>query len=235
MAEELWQKSYKLTNKYNAFFHKITPDEYDEDEYCFQQCLILQKILDVYDNDAEARLTVLKRRLESAYVTVLPVDENYEVFSKEEEQSYLKLTDWMFMTVNPDPKMNISVEKLLDKVHHFVHKKAVKKYLYVIEQRALTSEAGGWGFHCHCLFLHDYKKLSDLKRETVSTFHRVCNTKDWHCLNLKHNLRDTDIKNRETYMMGLKKDPEKQIKQEQDVLWRIKEHLHKCYTNYYEE
>jgi len=235
MAEELWQQSIKLTNKYNAFFHKITPDEYDEDEYCFQQCLILQKILDIYDNINEAKLNVLKKRLESAYAATLPQDTNYKVLQEEEDNSPLKLTEWMFMTINPDPKMNITVEKLLDTVDHFVHKKLIKKYLYVIEQRSMTSEKGGWGFHCHVLFTHDYKKLCDLKRETTSTFYKTCNVKDWHCLNLKHNLRDTDIKNRETYMVGLKKDPEKQIKQEQDVLWRIKEHLHKCYTNYYEE
>jgi len=233
MAEELWQQSYKLTNRYNAFFYKITPDEYDEDEYCFQQCLILKKILDVYDNDAEARLNVLKKRLESAYVTVLPVDDNYEVFAKEEEQSVLKLTDWMFMTVNPAPK--VTIEKLLDSVDHFVHKKNINKYLYVVEQRGKETDTNGIGFHCHVLFSHNYKKLSDLKRETVSTFHKVCNTKSWHCLNLRHCLRETDVKNRETYMIGIKKDPEKQIKQEQDALWRMKEHLHKSYTNYYEE
>lgn len=152
---------------------------------------------------------------------------------KETTQETLRLTSYMFITINPIE--DVSLKDLLKTVDKYVNRTLINEYIYVVEQRGTNQEELGKGIHIHLLVKTSYKKPSDFKRDTISTFKKIVdcyNTPNWYRkLNLKPCDTEDDVKRRKEYMLGTKKDELKQVKQNMDKVFREKYNLRPYYCS----
>lgn len=148
-----------------------------------------------------------------------------------EEKETLKLSDVMFVTFSP--RDEVTLKKAHQAVEDFCHKKKIKKYIYVIEQRGVT-EKEIHGYHFHILHTHEYDRASHYKRETQSSFRKYCKIQDYQIFNMSPCKTDIDIHNRLIYMIREKQDlpgNPKRLKQQIDKIMRKKYFLKDYYTN----
>lgn len=141
-----------------------------------------------------------------------------------------KFGNVLFITINPRP--DIELTTFIKSMNKFISKVWIEDYIYVYEQRGTTEEESGKGFHAHILLWKpDNKKSHEVIRETKNTFKNICSIDNPSILNIK-NCKEEDIPKRKNYMLGIKNtetDPSKQVKQEIDLTWRIRNNL----LNYY--
>ena len=153
----------------------------------------------------------------------------YEGYKKNIDNKYGNV---LFITVNPRP--DVSLEDFMRAMNKFKSKVWIEDYIYVYEQRGITKEESGKGFHSHILLWKpDNKKSHEVIRETKNTFKNICSIDNPSILNIK-NCKDEDIEKRKNYMLGHKNtetDPSKQVKQEIDLIWRDRNNI----ENYYQK
>lgn len=150
---------------------------------------------------------------------------------KADEDEKLILTDVMFLTVCPHE--DVKLNKSLEVVKKFCEKSKIKNYLFVVEQRGTTDQTIH-GIHYHILHTHEYDRASHYKREAKSTFNKISDVNNFHCLNFSGNKTSVDVKNRLQYILYEKKDKAnnpKQLKQQIDVIFRKNNRLCAYYTN----
>lgn len=150
-----------------------------------------------------------------------------KIHEKEEKEDECRKSDYCFITICPQElRMNpLELIKYAEKVVKFVY---IKKYCYVIEQRFSgipddRNKQLGDGIHLHMLVNKGEYKFSHLKRDINRVFKNVNSNID-----IK-NIREGDIQKVQGYMTGVKKEEFKQVKQEQDRIWREKQHLREFY------
>ena len=153
----------------------------------------------------------------------------YEGYKKNIDNKYGNV---LFITVNPRPDVNlIDFMKALKK---YISKVWIEDAIYVLEQRGISEDDSGRGFHAHILLWKpDSKKSHEVIRETKNTFKNICSIDNPSILNIK-NCKDEDIEKRKNYMLGSKNidtDPSKQVKQEIDLIWRKRNNI----ENYYQK
>lgn len=149
---------------------------------------------------------------------ILPLIKQMNIERREKEEAAPK-TDYSFITVNPRPDVPLSeFRKIVEKSSN---KSFIKQSLYVIEQRGENMDELGKGFHMHMLINKGDYRPSHLQREFARTFKNVCDVETWQCFNIKP-CKESDLRNRQRYMLGLKKDPTKHVKQKYDVIYRDK-------------
>lgn len=184
-----------------------------------------------YQYDKELRKASLKRvierRLDSYYMDKLlnsnDLEELLPVFKEiredEEKKDIIKQSKYCFITYSPPPSSPLDVFefiRLVDKVAKFSY---IKKYMYVVEQRfdGVPNEKykrPGDGMHIHLLIDKGEYRQSHLKRDNDRVFKN-------HVMNIDIKLiRESDLFKVSKYMIGEKKDPSKQVKQEQDKVYR---------------
>lgn len=151
-----------------------------------------------------------------------------------EQDLKVRLTDAMFVTYNP--RDDVSLKTALQALDTFVKKSKIDKYIYAIEQRAVSEDTIKQRntFHIHILHTHKYDRSSHYVRETKSSFNKTCNTGNWRCLNILPATTDQDITNRLNYILGDKKDDNglmKSEKQKIDKIFRERYMLKDYYTN----
>lgn len=153
----------------------------------------------------------------------------YEGYKKNIDNKYGNV---LFITINPRP--DVSLEDFMRAMNKFKSKVWIEDYIYVYEQRGITKEESGKGFHSHILLWKpDNKKSHEVIRETKNTFKNICSIDNPSILNIK-NCKDEDIEKRKNYMLGHKNteaDPSKQVKQEIDLIWRDRNNI----ENYYQK
>jgi len=137
----------------------------------------------------------------------------------------------LFITVNPRP--DIQLDEFMKSLNKYVNKKWIEDYIYVIEQRGITEDESGKGFHSHLLIWKpDNKRSSEVIRETKNTFKKICSVDNPAILNIQ-NCKEDDIDKRKNYMLGLKglnDDPTKEQKQKIDVGFRKRNNIDLYYS-----
>lgn len=145
------------------------------------------------------------------------------------EKPKIELTEYMFITINPDPSLNISVKALYDKLCKSCKSTRIYEYLFVLEQRGKDTDEIGKGMHAHILIKHRFPKYCKLKEHFNNNFKSIVgNDKHIYILNCKN---VSDVSKRIEYMTGKKNDEEKKIKQDIDKLWRQRWGIKDYYGN----
>lgn len=145
----------------------------------------------------------------------------------------LKLAEVMWLTYNP--KDDITLKHALNAVQSFLKKEKITNYIYVIEQRGVSTASMG-SFHIHIFHKHKYDRASHYKRETKSSFKKTCLVDSYSCLNMQPCMTDQDVKKRLKYILGEKRDDDglnKHQKQLVDKEYRKKYLLKDYYTDDY--
>lgn len=154
---------------------------------------------------------------------ILPIVKEYNIEQDKKDDKYK--SDYAFITINPHPQASLTeFKQALDKS---VKKSFIKKSLHVIEQRGENIEEVGRGFHAHILINKGDYRFSHLRREFASTFKKLCDTSCSGAFNIKL-CKKEDLGNRQSYMLDMKADPAKHLKQQFDKVFR-KNNLFKDY------
>lgn len=140
------------------------------------------------------------------------------------------LTEFMFITVRPDPKKNITLKWLYDKTFKYLKSKCVSDYLLVFEQASECVSNMGQGLHVHFLIKSKYRKYCELRKHLRSTYFD-CSDKLDFAINIKNCKTIHDVEKRKKYMLGAKDGQEKQQKVEIDKLWRQRWNIEDFYGN----
>lgn len=155
---------------------------------------------------------------------ILPI---YKKIHEEEDKldDVLK-SDYMFITISPQ-ELKMKPFELLKYMERIVKFSWIKRYCYVLEQRfnGVPDEKYkelGSGIHSHLLIRKDYK-LSHVKRDINRVFKSINTNIDFKLI------KEKDLIKVQGYMTGDKKEEFKQIKQEQDRIWRDKEGIKHYY------
>jgi hypothetical protein len=129
-----------------------------------------------------------------------------------------EITEYMFITINPDPKYNLSVKMMHDKLCKLCKSIRIIEYLFSIEQRGSTKDEMGRGIHAHILIKHKFPKFCKLQQHFYNAFKTVIgNIKH---IDIKTCKRVSDVIHRIEYIKGEKKDDLKFDKVEIDREWR---------------
>jgi len=168
------------------------------------------------------------------YVKLPWTAENYNLIQQENVEKLLELsnekdsilfrkmdrtlTEYMFITINPDPKYKISVKTMYDKHMKIFKSKCVSNYLMVLEQRGKNVSDVGTGLHSHFLIHHKYRKYSELAKHLHRIFGDIIGNDK--CIWIRCCKTINDVTNRKKYMLGTKEGEDKQIKQKWDIVFR---------------
>lgn len=158
--------------------------------------------------------------------------ENLGLTTKVKKRDIRNKYTHIFLTINPPPSMSLmdfhnNIEKTLTKGGNL--KLWIKGYLYVLEQRGENIEELGKGFHTHILIeLSGHKKKSEIDRELKNLWKNHLDADNYHIFNIKYIDYDEQLR-KQSYMLGLKSDTQKHLKQKHDILWRDNNSLNKYY------
>lgn len=138
-----------------------------------------------------------------------------------------KVYSHLFLTINPPP--NLDLKDFINRIFKTLSKNWIEGYLFVIEQRGENIEEIGKGFHTHILIkLLNNKKQSEINREIKNTWKKILDVDNYHILNLKY-IDDAEQKRKQNYILGLKTEEHKHLKQKHDIIYRNNNNL----KNYY--
>lgn len=192
-----------------------------------------------YHLDKELRVNALKEVLKKKYINyyktlietenveeLLPTLKKIKEMENASEES-VKNSDYLFITFAP-PENEISIDNMIKKLTELCKFKYITQSLFVIEQRynGIPNEKyakPGDGLHYHLLINKGKHKLSDVKRDIKRKFGTYQINMDYKFI------KDVDLLKVQTYMIGKKKDVDKQQKQEQDAIFRKKNGLKDYY------
>lgn len=162
---------------------------------------------------------------------ILPLMKDINEEKKKKDDETMK-SDYVFITVNPKPDIPLSdFRKVVDKS---MQKTFIKKSLYVIEQRGEDMDSLGKGFHTHILINKGDYRVSHMRREFARTFNKVCDVDNPHAFNVML-CKKTDLKKRQNYMIGVKSDDAKHLKQKMDKVFREKFAIRDYYGELFDE
>lgn len=226
-----------------ATFKKMNHAVYQEldDE---QKPIYREKLLRDLDNDIQSKILMeciatryrkhFNRLLdEEDAEKTLPLIKEINDYERKKDEETVK-SDYCFITLSPDPAKNVSLQDFKKTVEKASQKTFIKKSLYVIEQRSDNMENMGTGMHCHMLINKGDYRMSHMKREFARTFKGMIDTDNPGPFNFKL-CKNSDLNNRQNYMLGDKKDEQKRIKQGIDKLWREKMNINEYYGEKFDE
>jgi len=155
-----------------------------------------------------------------------------KIKEQRDNQDVITNSDILFITISPaeGELKPLNFIKLLERFCSF---KWIKQYVYVLEQRfnGIENEKYkklGDGLHAHILLDRNKHKLSHVKRDFARVFGTYTINVDWSFRHVRDILKTQD------YIIALKKDEDKQLKQLQDVKFREQEGVKKFYGNLWE-
>lgn len=130
---------------------------------------------------------------------------------------------YIWLCVNPSQTLTLcEFKKMIDKM---VTKKWLTSYVYVLEQRGMTEEELGKGFHLHAIIKKpDDKKPSHCIRELSNTFKKACDVSNFHFFQTKF-IDEAEKERKLEYILGQKEytdENRKDLKQIMDKVWRQK-------------
>jgi len=173
----------------------------------------------------EALSQVLKNKYIQYYNTLIETESVEELLptlkkikEQQDSQDFITKSEYMFITLSP-AEGEINPHNFIKLITHFCSLKWVNQYVYVLEQRfngvpnEKYSKLGG-GLHAHILLNRGNYKENWVKRD----YKRVFNG---HTININIQYRrPAHVMRTQGYMVLTKKDDDKQVKQEQDRIYR---------------
>lgn len=150
-------------------------------------------------------------------------EKQFELLTEKDDILFRKLdrtlTEYMFITINPDPKFKVSVKSMYDKCMKIFKSKNVSNYLMVLEQRGKSVSEVGNGLHTHFIIQHKYRKYCELRKHLHRIFGDVIGNDKHIWIQCCKTIND--VNKRKKYMLGEKEGHDKQIKQQWDVVFRL--------------
>lgn len=134
--------------------------------------------------------------------------------------------NWLFITIRPD-ESKLTFYEFSSLVNKFVNRKCIKTFTLSYEQKGISSEALGNGFHCHIVCDTTWRSKGEALRDTLSTFKKICAP---NCIQIdKTNNPDNII---EKYLIEYEsKDEHKHSTKEWDTIWREQNGIQELYTD----
>lgn len=200
----------------------------------------IQKLMKDFDRqtDIQALRDVILQKKKSYFSTMIDTgiaDERFPIFKELREFNDKNIkSDYVFVTVCPDPKLNVSILDILASIKKIDKKTWIKRKLYVIEQRGENEQELGKGTHLHFLLEKGDYRFSHVKREFGAAFVRMGDPSNPGFLDIKM-VKEKDIPNWQNYITQRKKDPSKWIKQDMDKLFRQKYNIPDYYGKLFAE
>lgn len=155
----------------------------------------------------------------------------FKSFQKNNLEERKEISNLLWLTVNPSPESTFTEFKKI--VEKCFLKKWIKSYMYVYEQRGMTEEEVGKGFHMHAIIRKpEDKSRAHCIRELSSSYKKVCDVSNYHLFNTKW-IDKEECQRKIEYITGDKVSTEtnnKSLKQEMDVLFRQNRGLQKFYS-----
>lgn len=203
------------------FYYTLFPE--------LQGCLDIEKINAALDSPlgkaySSALLEFKKKKLMTVFgleyqlnkIKSLQKVREYELSLKAEIKETVNPGRCMFITVNPKP--GVSLETFQCVLHKFCSRAMFSRTLYCVEQRGTIEDDNlGVGFHAHilCCRSSGYPP-NKIKKHTYSSFKHLVGNE----ASIDYGGRYCVIPNRQSYIIGTKKDPLKHPKQAADKKWR---------------
>jgi len=214
---------FERFNKLNNWIEDLkdmyfNPDEWNEcyeynPDYVCNMAFSKENFNLIYENLVERQLKLL--------------DEKQKLLSN---TSTNILTEFMFITIRPQPKKHISVKTLYDKTFKLLKSKYISDYLLVFEQAGYCVSTVGDGLHIHLIIKNKYRKYCELKKQLKTLYFDISDNLEY-AINIKNCKTIYDIEKRKKYMIGQKEGEEKQIKQEYDKVFRQQWNVEDYYGN----
>ena len=197
----------------------------------------------MFDLDKEMRISALKTVLRKKYIQYYnqlieteAAEELFPTLKKIKElrdnQDAITNSDILFITISPaeGELKPLNFIKLLER---YCSLKWVKQYIFVLEQRfnGIENEKYkklGDGLHAHILLDRSKYKMSHVKRDFARVFGTYTVNVDWSFRHVR------DILKTQGYLIDLKNDEDKQLKQNHDVKFREQEGVKNFYGNLWE-
>lgn len=133
-----------------------------------------------------------------------------------------------FITIRPDERQ-ITFDDFYAIVRKFTERKCITSFQLSFEQKGLTLDTLGTGFHVHIIAQVTQRSKGELLRDTQSTFARCTAA---NCIDVKPLARTVDVQNVSRYLTSYDSDDgHKIVTKEWDSLWRQKEGLSALYTD----
>jgi len=193
--------------------------------------------------DRQLRCDALQQVLKNKYIqyyNTLIETENVEellptlkkIKELRDKEDHLTNSDYLFITISP-AEGEIKPLALLKLLDRFCKLKWVHQFVYVLEQRfnGIPNDKYkniGDGLHAHILLNRNKYKMSHLKRDYARVFGCYTINTDFGFRHFK------DIMKTQKYIIGLKDDEDKQIKQRYDAEFRQKEGIKNYYGSLWE-
>lgn len=155
-------------------------------------------------------------------INVRTYKERYETV--EAIEAIKSKTKYIFLTINPNTE-RLTLKDFIIGMNKMMLKPWIQNALYVYEQRGETLEDMGKGYHFHAIIEKPHKKsYNHMVRELSSSGNRYCDTSNFHFFNIK-NISQEEKERKVEYITGRKADVAKHLKQDMDIIWRLKVNL----------
>jgi len=200
----------------------------------------IQKLMKDFDRqtDIQALRDVILQKKKSYFSAMIDTgiaDERFPIFKELREFNDKNIkSDFVFVTLCPDPKLNVSILDILASIKKIDKKTWIKKKLYVIEQRGENLEELGKGTHLHFLLEKGDYRFSHIKREFGAAFVKMGDPSNPGFLDIKM-VKEKDIPNWQNYITARKKDPSKWIKQDMDIIFRQRYNIPPYYGELFQD
>lgn len=133
----------------------------------------------------------------------------------------------LFITINPKPSTKL--DNFIKKVVKFINRNFCDYASAVIEQRGVSEDELGKGFHAHIAMKRNVNyRPSDIIKGAKNTFKDCCDVKKPELLNVKIHGEDFH-KDKMEYINGVKTGLGKDKKQEMDIIFRKKNNIEIVY------
>lgn len=141
------------------------------------------------------------------------------------EEIVEKAHQWYFITIRPDER-SIKFPDFYYLVDKFLKRKCIKSFTLTFEQKGVTKDTVGSGFHAHIVCDGTWASRGQCLRDTQSTFSK-CTAPN--CVQVKTTRNPDDIV--EKYLKEYEsEDGHKEITKETDKIWRENLRLQDTYT-----
>lgn len=147
------------------------------------------------------------------------------------EITNLSTTNWYFITIRPDEK-KINFTEFFKKVQKYSKRACVNSFYISFEQKGLSIETLGQGFHCHMIIYSNiWRSKGECLRDTKSSF-ASCTAPN--CIDVSTTRNPEEIK--EKYLLSYEsKDNHKECTKNWDTLWRSNLGIKSIYENIIED
>lgn len=202
----------------HALFPEVNFSEYSEEVQSSMDSPLYQMFRQAKNEFTKKKIIkVIGLEYELDRIKSLKGLRTYELELKAKQREVVSPQRCMFITVNP--KENVDLATFLTVLHKYANRAMFSRVLYTVEQRGTIEEGNlGKGFHAHllCCRANGYPP-NKIKKHTFSTFKHLVGSE----ASIDFGGRYCIVANREKYIVGAKKDPNKHAKQEGDKKWRL--------------